>query len=468
VVKVVGALVSEEVLQEGFWPVFFDKIFPLIESDILAIKVLIVLRTYSARISGGYRRTYEILKRGRSHGIKYVIVTDWSSFKNSSKMFPDFQKVCKQYATYFVDPQNITIGKPDLFLNARHFTRYFQLSLILARIAKLENVDLLVGIGETPQTALISYLSGQLSGKPWTNVLQGDWEIFQPTKEIGPLNPFNVIRHINDKEQTKKLSLKSKLGIAIGLLTLLRTSQKSLILTVSSSLHKTVSSLNPRITFQAIVPGIGLDLEKIDSCIPGSRHYDIVFLSRLTPEKGLFDLPTMFERITKERPKARIAVAGFVEDQSVFNVFLQKLVQLKLVRNVDILDASEEDSYLNVLRSGKILVFPSQCEAYGLVILEALACGTPAVTYDLPSIRQNYKNVKAVLKCPMNNPLRMAEMVAILLKNNALWKQLSVEAREYVSDFGWEKVVVAEREAYLAVIKGFSRNKPLDSAKGFN
>ena len=434
----------------------------------MTIKVLIILRTYSVRISGGYRRTYELLKRGKSQGVDYVIVTDRSSFRNSSKLFKDFRKVCKQYTMYFVDPQKITIGKPDLFLSARYFAKYFRLSFILVRIAKLENVDLIVGIGETPQTALITYLSGRISGKPWTNLLQGDWDIFQPTKGIGPLNPFNVITHINDKKQTKKLSLKLKLGIAIGLLTLLRISQKSLILTVSPSLQQTLSSLNPRITFHAIIPGIGLDLKKIDNSTHDSRHYDIAFFSRLTPEKGIFDLPIVFERITKEFPKAKIAVSGFVEDQLVFNLFLQKLVQLKLERNVVILDASEEDSYLNILRYAKILVFPSQCEAYGLVVLEALGCGTPVVAYDLPSIRQNYKNVKAVLKCPLNNPLRMAEMVAVLLAKEDLWKQLSVEAKKYVRNFGWKNVVIAEREAYLAVINGFRRNKLLESTKVFN
>ena len=52
------------------------------------IKPLLLVAFHSAVLSGGNRRTYEILRLAKSEGIDYLVMTDMRSCRNAAKMFP--------------------------------------------------------------------------------------------------------------------------------------------------------------------------------------------------------------------------------------------------------------------------------------------------------------------------------------------------------------------------------------------
>lgn len=112
---------------------------------------------------------------------------------------------------------------------------------------------------------------------------------------------------------------------------------------------------------------------------PGSRS--IVFLSRIHPKKGLLVLIEAVGRTASELRRGgwRIDVYGHDEvghlkqiQYAVAAGGLQDLV--KLHHPVDGADRWA------ILRSGAVLVLPTMSENFGMVVVEALACGIPVIT----------------------------------------------------------------------------------------
>lgn len=423
------------------------------------IKPLIIVKARHSVISGGYYRLYEILKNGKSEGINYVIVTDSLSYRNYIQMFPDFKEILKRYKTYHLDVEKIKLLTPRMFRGLKVATSYWDcllLAMSISKIAREENVDLIVGPSESTQMVWTCYFSGKLSNIPWTVIFQGTNDLLQPTLGLSPINPINVLKHVSQKELAKEAPLLSKLGFSLELLGVLKIAEKSLILTVSHSLCKEIKFLNPKIKFHVINPGNGIDLEKLSKGSRPTPLYDAVFFSRLIPEKGIFDLPEIWKLVTKKFPKARLAVAGMIEDVKIVKDFQRIISQYGLTKNVVFLGPQDRNAIADLVGSSKLTIYPSTLDVFPLVVLESLACGSPVIAYDILAVRYNFHKCRAVLLCSVKDNVSMAKNILSILENEDLRSKLSNLAKEYASNFDWKTVVKAEKEAYFKVIEWFN------------
>jgi len=435
------------------------------------IKPLIIVKAWHPVISGGYYRLYEILNNGNSEGINFIIVTDSLSYRNYIQMFPDFKEILKKHKSYVINLQNLKLFAQRVPRILKPIAAYWNsclLAISISKIARKENVDLIVGPSEGFQMVWISYLVGKISRKPWTAIFQGERYLFQPTPQLGPINPINVLKHVSQKKFARGISFISKIGFSIGLLGLLKIAEKSLMLTVGPSLREEIRFLNPKITFHVISPGNGIDLEKFSKKSKQIFVYDAVFFSRLIPEKGIFDLLKIWKLVVQKFPKAKLAVAGIVEDPKLVKDFQRMVSQYGLNKNIVFLGPQDKISLIDLVSSSKLTIYPSTLDAFSLVILESLACGTPVIAYDILAVNYIFNNCKAVLRCPVNNIPVMASNVMFLLENECLRNRLSKEAEKYASSFDWKEVIRAEKEAYFEVIEWFNSRAKMSSKRYTN
>ena len=75
------------------------------------------------------------------------------------------------------------------------------------------------------------------------------------------------------------------------------------------------------------------------------------------------------------------------------------------------------------------MVFPTRFEGFGLPPAEALYCGRPCLAYDIPILRENYKDMLEF--APERDTLVMCQLADYLLKDPEYRKQ--VQARIMVS-----------------------------------
>lgn len=410
--------------------------------------VLLVKFNYPS-LSGGYKRLYELLKRGKSEGIDYIIITDSASCENAVKIFPNFLEVLGKYKVIRRDLKKRKTSIPVLEPLYK-LKRLIDSALYVSRVAKEEDADLIVAPDEGTERVLTCCLASIFCSKPWTALFQPTTDLFQPSYSLKPLNPMNILAHINKKSSAKGLSLISKIRLSIYCLILLKAAEKTSILTVSKSVVEDFGHMDPRIKFIPIIPGNGIELGKFPTEIAKSFDYQGVFFARLIPIKGIFDLIEIWKRVVEKMPNAKLAVCGISEEIETVKKFLKEARKHKLDNNIDFLGKQEEDDLFRIVANSYLTVYPSYVDSFSLVTLESLACGTPVITYDLPAIRHNFGKCKSVLRSPIGDKASMADSIFHVLTK---MKRMTTEAKKFVTSYNWDMVVEAEKEAYAQVIK---------------
>lgn len=191
----------------------------------------------------------------------------------------------------------------------------------------------------------------------------------------------------------------------------------------------------------------GVDFDQIKKAKRLRYSYDGCFLARLSPYKGISDLVEIWAEVCRHLSSARIAVIGTERKKYVWQ--LRKLIHhYKLDKNFDILGALEDNQKYSVLKSSKVFVYPSRLESFGIVVVEAMVCGTPVVAYDLPAYKIFGSHV--IEKVPFGDIHCFAESVIGLLRDKQKREEMSKRAKVISKRFSWKQAIEKDICAFLA------------------
>ena len=101
-------------------------------------------------------------------------------------------------------------------------------------------------------------------------------------------------------------------------------------------------------------------------------------------------------------------------------------------------------------RAATVVMVPSYSESFGLVAVEAQACGTPVVAASVGGLRTAVRDGVSGILVAGHDPASYASVVGELLAQPARLARLSAGAREHASMFGWGATV----DALLGVYTG--------------
>ncbi len=100
-----------------------------------------------------------------------------------------------------------------------------------------------------------------------------------------------------------------------------------------------------------------------------------------------------------------------------------------------------------------VTVIPSYYESFGLVSLEAMACGCPVVASCTGGLKYNIIHGRTGLLVEPRNPEELASAINFLLVNDKIRMQMSKEAENYGKQLSWHKVAAKIVNLYLEVIE---------------
>jgi len=122
----------------------------------------------------------------------------------------------------------------------------------------------------------------------------------------------------------------------------------------------------------------GIDFKKIEKVKPSEEESDVVFAGRLIKDKNVDVLIKAISLIKREIPDIKCIVIGDgPEKEKLMNL----VKELKVENNVKFVGFLENhDEVIAYMKSSKVFVLPSTREGFGIVALEANACGLPVVT----------------------------------------------------------------------------------------
>ncbi len=110
-----------------------------------------------------------------------------------------------------------------------------------------------------------------------------------------------------------------------------------------------------------------------------------------------------------------------------------------------------QDQLADWYRAATVLVMPSYSESFGLVAIEAQACGTPVVAAAVGGLPVAVRDGHSGVLIPGHDPADYAKALKRFADHPGLTETLGRGAREHAQGFGWEAVAGATAEVYAAV-----------------
>ena len=108
------------------------------------------------------------------------------------------------------------------------------------------------------------------------------------------------------------------------------------------------------------------------------RDNTMIYVGRLSSEKGVFLLLEIWEKIIAQRPEMKLKIYGIGSERSAMN----KIIADRNIPNVSFMgfvsDATE------IYQNAQVLLCPSETEGFGMVLLEAMYHGVVPVAFDCP------------------------------------------------------------------------------------
>jgi D-inositol-3-phosphate glycosyltransferase len=220
----------------------------------------------------------------------------------------------------------------------------------------------------------------------------------------------------------------------------------------------------------AVVPcGVDLDLFRpvpADEAkqvlgLPTGGHI-ILFVGRIEPLKGIDTLLRAIAQVVPDVPcwqddLSLIIVGGAPgagADQTRSElVRLQALrAELGIEELVTFQGAKDQDTLVYYYSAADVVVIPSHYESFGMVALEAMACGTPVVASRVGGLVFNVQDGETGFLVPERDPEALADKLRHLVCDGDLRQRLGRQAAARARSFGWPVIAGQIVEIYEEAI----------------
>ena len=225
----------------------------------------------------------------------------------------------------------------------------------------------------------------------------------------------------------------------------------------SSYTKSIVLSIDGRVKNKIEIIPMGVDINRfkheddINIKEDFDAEYLILSVGRLIDWKGTKYLITAMKEIIKKIPNAKLVIGGIGPEKEN----LEKLTEeLKLKNNVIFTGYIEDIDLLKYYASSDIFVLPSinlngHTETLGVVLLEAMACGTPVIGSNVGGIPDIIKDGYNGFLVSEKSPEDLADKIIELLSNKELAEEFATNGLKTVQEkFSWISVTERFIEVY--------------------
>ena len=206
---------------------------------------------------------------------------------------------------------------------------------------------------------------------------------------------------------------------------------------------------------------IGIDLDEFEHLparsvlrarypIIGDRKV-ILFLGRLNYKKGVDVVIEAFSRIARERDDIFLLLAG--PDDGMQEKAEALILQCGIAERSLFTGMVSGEEKRIVLGGSDVFLLASQSENFGISVVEAAACGIPAVVSERVNIWREFSHAEAALTAPPTIS-DFAQRLKFLLENPGAAANLGRRAAELArSRFSWDALGSQYEEMYSAVLR---------------
>jgi phosphatidylinositol alpha-mannosyltransferase len=200
-----------------------------------------------------------------------------------------------------------------------------------------------------------------------------------------------------------------------------------------------------------VIPN-GVDVDFYRRAVPIARWQDgkrnLLFVGRHEPRKGLLDLLKAYRILRKTGCDCRLLVTNTGPQERE----ARRYIATRRLGGVEFLGRVSDEEKAQLFRTADVYVSPATGgESFGIVLLEAMAAGTPIVASDIHGYKGVVRRGREGLLVPPREPKAIAAAVARLLGDDDLRAAMSEAGRERAQEFSWERVT-AKVDAFYGVV----------------
>lgn len=197
----------------------------------------------------------------------------------------------------------------------------------------------------------------------------------------------------------------------------------------------------------------GMDHETYKPSVKKSTNPSLLHLGRLMRYKGIEDVFSVFGRVVKRRRDVKLTIVGGGE---LLEEMTRLVARKGLDQKVTITGHLPLEEKVRITQESWLSINCSVREGWPLAPMEAAACGTPTVAFDVPGLRDTVRNGESGILVPYGDLDALADAVLRVIEDEGLRRRLSRNAVDWAATFTWEN---AARETLnvlsIAANRGF-------------
>lgn len=196
--------------------------------------------------------------------------------------------------------------------------------------------------------------------------------------------------------------------------------------------------------------------------VPASGHM-LLFVGRIEPLKGLDVLIEALALINQEGilDTCRLCLSVIGGDPEATNEQMNsEMKRLQTLREkfglqdmITFLGQRSQDTLPYYYSAAEAVVVPSHYESFGMVALEAMACGTPVVASQVGGLAFLVQDGETGFHVPDGDAQALSERLTVLLKDNKLRHKMGNNATAFASQYSWDKISNRLIKLYKDVLK---------------
>src|SRR3989344_495160 len=342
-----------------------------------------------------------------------------------------------------------------------------RLALKIAECFKARGHEVGFIIEKSPADLKDPHLKVHLRTSSWKKILRLPVTLWRMRKFISSydvvlcydVNPNAIILNIANLGQKKKivihaLATYSLLGVNTPVRNFLmrwayRRAKKVLIVSEFTKREIEKSGFSPK---DAVIVPVGVDTDFFRPAHSGENIFPrpfILSVGALKPRKGYHVSIPAFKLIADDFPDLKYVIMGYQSMASYFQELKDLVTGLGLGDRVVFLENISDEDILKYYNSAELFLMtsitdPDSIEGFGMVYLEAGACGTPVIgAYNTGAEAAIVDNVTGFLV--KHDPGDIASAMRKILSDKDLAKKMGEEGRRRATEFDWTRVA----ELYL-------------------
>ncbi len=233
------------------------------------------------------------------------------------------------------------------------------------------------------------------------------------------------------------------------------------------SLHRAdpsrIDVVHPGVDLQTFTPG-DRAAARTSLGLPHDERI-VAFVGRIQPLKAPDILVRAAALLPADEPPVRILITGGPSGSGLDapDSLARLAADLGVADRVTFLPPQPRDELVNVYRAADLVAVPSYSESFGLVAVEAQACGAPVVAAAVGGLPVAVADGRSGTLVDSHDPARWADAISVLLDSDA--DALSRAAIAHARCFSWDSTVDALLGSYRRAIADYGRTRQRGPAR---